>query len=114
MNGNEVQRPNNELREHFLSRWMYEWLKPSGVIVLVGVVVWLVQLNIGYSVLVKDVGKLYETQKIEIQLDADQSLQLAKTTVLLDNMLSRIQRNEALAEQVIRNSEKLNSLNKTP
>lgn len=75
-------------------QWYDKWINPSSMIALFGGVVWGVQLNFAVLANSDNIGQLRgRTQKVEIT-DQKQNTQLARISVILENIEWRMNRLE--------------------
>lgn len=110
-------------RIHPFMRLMVHWSSPAGVVVIIGFVIWLIQLNMGFVAISKDIAVLKEkhhqqTQALQtIQRNAD------KTSLILNGVVNRLEdavndledHNEQSQEwkrKILLNEEKVNRLDK--
>ena len=68
-----------------------KWLSPTGLTIIVGVVIWLIQLNIGYITLKSIVDRLVLDSNTHTEMLSNITMQQAATSLILKNIQSDIQ-----------------------
>lgn len=86
----QEQEQDTTKRGFDLAKLLGDWLSPQGLIVILGFIIWLVQLNIGYSQLKEDSGELRASFSHLAEMVEKQMVHLERVAVLLDNTASTV------------------------
>lgn len=70
------------------------WIGPAGIVAVVAGIVWLVQLNIGYSMLTAATARNTTMIETNRQINNAQNVQLARTAEILKNIQKALERME--------------------
>ena len=78
--------------------WVDRWFSPQTVVVIVGFIIWLVQLNFAVMTLTDAMAKLDGTVNTNSRNHIETSSVLNRTVILLDNMDRRMEKLEESVE----------------
>ena len=72
----------------------HSWLGPTGIVTLIGALIWGIQLNVGYSLLKEQVGRIQAQTEVATEVNHRQNEQIARIAAILDSLEQRVTRYE--------------------
>jgi predicted phosphohydrolase len=86
----EVLGDDREIRyTYHKPRWWEQWISPTSVAILVGAIVWGIQLNFATLENSKDIGSLTGKQEKLIEMQHETAAKMERITTVLENLEER-------------------------
>ncbi len=88
-----------------LPQWIKDWVSPTGFVIVIGGIIWAIQLNVGFVQLTSTQAKILERQELHILEDQEHARQLNRVVLLLDVLERRLADTEKDVKQHNRDAE---------